>query len=230
MDRDAFLTRVRQAAHAGRAYSVEIKPFAETTGYVGLREGENPCERLAEEIRDVGGEAIIVSSLEAAREQLRTWLVAADAKRAFCWQHPVLEATGVTEVLSTLGIASINHDELAPLPLATQREQILACDVGITSTVLAIAETGSLWLHAEPGQERLASLAPPRHIAIVKRSQIVPDLLDAFASLAKQGYENLPSNITLVTGPSKTGDIELRLTTGVHGPGKWQVIVVDEPT
>jgi len=91
---------------------------------------------------------------------------------------------------------------------------------------LAIAETGTLLMCARPGQERVASLTPPMHIAIVERRQIVPDLIDAFDWLAGRGLENLPSNVTLITGPSKTGDIELQLTTGVHGPGKWRVVVV----
>jgi L-lactate dehydrogenase complex protein LldG len=77
-----------------------------------------------------------------------------------------------------------------------------------------------------PGHERMASLVPPAHVAIVEASQIVPDLLDAFAELEKRGVDNLPSNITLITGPSKTGDIELQLTTGVHGPGHWHVVVI----
>jgi L-lactate dehydrogenase complex protein LldG len=51
-------------------------------------------------------------------------------------------------------------------------------------------------------------------------------LFDAFDRLGAEGIENLPSNLVLITGPSKTGDIELTLTTGVHGPGKWHVIVV----
>ena len=70
------------------------------------------------------------------------------------------------------------------------------------------------------------SLLPPMHIAVVERRQIVPDLFDAFQFLAAGGLDNLPSNITWITGPSKTGDIELQLTTGVHGPGKWRVIIV----
>jgi L-lactate dehydrogenase complex protein LldG len=81
---------------------------------------------------------------------------------------------------------------------------------------------------ARPGQERLASLIAPVHIAIVERRQIVPDLIDAFGLLRQQGLEQLASNVTLITGPSKTGDIELQLTTGVHGPGKWRVIVIDD--
>jgi len=88
---------------------------------------------------------------------------------------------------------------------------------------LAIAETGTLMMCSGAGHERVASLLPPMHIAIVERQQIVPDLIDAMATLKSA---SLPSNVTLITGPSKTGDIELQLTTGVHGPGKWRVIVI----
>ena len=71
-------------------------------------------------------------------------------------------------------------------------------------------------------QERVASLLPPVHVAVIQSDQIVPDLIDAFGLLADR---QLPSNVTFITGPSKTGDIELQLTTGVHGPGQLHVIV-----
>jgi L-lactate dehydrogenase complex protein LldG len=103
---------------------------------------------------------------------------------------------------------------------------MLAADICISSVDCAIAETGTLLVCSHPGQERVASLLPPMHVAIIERMQIVPDLLDAFAVLHQKGLKNLPSNITLITGPSKTGDIELQLTTGVHGPKHWRVILV----
>jgi len=102
---------------------------------------------------------------------------------------------------------------------------MLSADIGITSANYAIAETGSLAVGAKPGQERLASLLPPVHVAVITRTQIVPDLIDAFRSLEGQV---LPSNLALITGPSKTGDIELQLTTGVHGPGNWHIVVIDD--
>jgi L-lactate utilization protein LutC len=102
----------------------------------------------------------------------------------------------------------------------------MAADVGITSVDFAIAETGTLVVCSKMGQERLASLAPPVQIAIVERSQIVPDLMDVFDGFGADAV-NLPSNLVLITGPSKTGDIELQLTTGVHGPGHVHVLVAD---
>ena len=77
-----------------------------------------------------------------------------------------------------------------------------------------------------PGSERLASLLPPVHVAVIEAAQILPDLFDLFARLQISGHPEMPSNLTLITGPSKTGDIELRLTTGVHGPGEWHVIII----
>ena len=100
---------------------------------------------------------------------------------------------------------------------------MLAAGIGISSVDYAIAETGTLAVCAKPGQERVASLLPPVHAAIVAEEQIVADLFDVFAQLDPA---DMPSNLALITGPSKTGDIELQLTTGVHGPGEWHVIVV----
>jgi L-lactate utilization protein LutC len=127
------------------------------------------------------------------------------------------------ELLAASGVTIHDYDALAGLPPAEQRRLLLACDVGITSCDYAIAETGTLMMCSRPGHERVASLLPPMHIAIVEKQQIVPDLIDAIAMLKSP---SLPSNVTFITGPSKTGDIELQLTTGVHGPGKWRVIVV----
>jgi L-lactate dehydrogenase complex protein LldG len=107
---------------------------------------------------------------------------------------------------------------------------MLGCDIGLTSCDCAIAETGTLMVCSRPGQERVASLLPPYYVTIVERQQIVADLIDAFRALEGSVFRvqgsGLPSNVTFITGPSKTGDIELQLTTGVHGPGRWRVIIV----
>ena len=224
-NRESFLARVQRAAELGRQYRVHLQPVAEEIGYVGAQ--GDLCQRLAEEVNAVGGTAFVVDDLKAAREQLGGLLAEAGAESAVCWRHVLLDRLGLRDFLASAGIRHLDYDQLASISLDEQRRLLLACGVGITSCDCAIAETGTLMMCSRVGQERVASLIAPLHIAIVERRQIVPDLIDAFELLAKRGLDRLPSNVTFITGPSKTGDIELQLTTGVHGPGKWRVIVVE---
>ncbi len=223
-DSTAFLARIRQAAEQGRQYRVHLQPFDDQIGYLGA--GDDLVERFAAEVNAVGGQAFVVPDLEAARKQLSDLLTQAPAASAVCWQHSLLDRLGLGELLPAAGVELIDHQRLANMPEVEHRNKLLACNVGITSCDCAIAETGTLMMCSRLGHERVASLLPPTHIAIVEQPQIVPDLLDAIAKLAHRGVESLPSNVTFITGPSKTGDIELQLTTGVHGPGKWLVIVI----
>jgi L-lactate dehydrogenase complex protein LldG len=78
-----------------------------------------------------------------------------------------------------------------------------------------------------PGQPRLLSLLPPVHVAVADRAQLLPDLFDLFQDSASAGRQSLSACVSIITGPSKTGDIELRLVTGVHGPGEVHVILID---
>ena len=243
--REAFLARVKTAALQGRPYRVHLQPIPEGTGYLGV--SGDLVERFATEVNAVGGQAFVVPDLAAARTTLSQLLQEAGATTALCWQHDLLTRLGLADLLVAPGVKLIDCDHLRTLPPPEQRRLMLACDVGITSCSCAIAETGTLLMCSQPGQERLASLLPPMHIALIERSQILPDLIDAFAYLVQgskfkvQGSDptlnlepgtlnspppTLPSNVTLITGPSKTGDIELQLTTGVHGPGKWRVIII----
>jgi L-lactate dehydrogenase complex protein LldG len=242
-NRETFLARVRQAAEQGRQYRVHLRPVPDGIGYLGV-EGDL-CERFAAEVNAVGGQAYVVGDLADAANQLQSLLSEAGAQAAVCWKHELLDRLGLVGLLAAAGVTLYDHTQLAALAPAEQRRLLLACDVGITSCDCAIAETGTLMMCSRLGQERVASLLPPMHIAIIERKQIVPDLIDAFEGLVVQGSkfkvqsgsalnlepgtlnsDGLPSNVTWITGPSKTGDIELQLTTGVHGPGKWRVIVI----
>lgn len=224
MDGETFLQRVAQAARAGRAYRVGGPPQAEWVGYVGA--AGDLCESLAREILAVGGEATIVENDDAARQQVIDLLRRGPAQQALLWQHPLLERLALRELLAGENVKVIDHASLETLPVARQRSKLLAADVGISSVDFAVAETGTLVVASRPGQERVASLTPPVHIALVDASQIVPDLFDVFTKLDAWGWGGLPSNLAFITGPSKTGDIELQLTTGVHGPGRWHVVIV----
>ncbi len=230
MQRDAFLQRVSEAVARGNRHrpAVQREKIVPGAGYVGLG-GDDPCEVMAREIAQVGGIAHRAADDEAAREVLRQLIAQHEVRRALCWQHPVLQELQLAALLESLGVELLDPEQLASLPEDQRRQQMLEADLGISSTTWAIAETGTLALVATPTTPRTASLLPPVHVAIVRRSQIIPDLFDFFEQLAGHGDE-IPSNVTLITGPSKTGDLELRLVTGVHGPGQWHVVLVDEPT
>jgi L-lactate dehydrogenase complex protein LldG len=225
MSRETFLARVRQAAASGRQYRVHINPFPENAGYCGVR--EDLVQRFAQEVNLVGGRAQIATNLADAQAKISALLAELRPQNTLVWRHPLLERVQLREQLFQYSGKAFNHDDLLALPPNERRPQALACDFGVTSCDFAIAETGTLLVAAGPGQERMASLLPPVYLTLVERSQIVPDLIDALRLIRARG--DLPSNITLITGPSKTGDIELQLTTGVHGPGRWEVIVIDQP-
>lgn len=97
-------------------------------------------------------------------------------------------------------------------------------EFGITDVYRAVAETGSVVVRESIEHGRAVSLVPPVHIAIVRKSQIVPDLIDLMADVQRDGTA---SGIVIITGPSKTADIEMNLVTGVHGPGEVVLFLID---
>ncbi len=224
MNRELFLQQVRQAAQQGGAYRVHLHEIPDGAGYVGTA-GEL-CDAMVEQVNAVGGVGKVCEDWPLAREAVAALFDQYSVKSALCWQHAVLDELRLSELLRSHEIALLDYDSLAELPADQQRTNMLAADIGISSVDYAIAETGTLVVGSRPGQERLASLLPAAHVAIIAENQIVPDLFDVFAKLENRPDNALSSNIALITGPSKTGDIELQLTTGVHGPGKWHIIVV----
>ena len=96
-------------------------------------------------------------------------------------------------------------------------------DAGVTEVDYAVAETGSLVIRHRPEHGRLLSLVPFVHVAVLDPKRIVPDLLDLFDILAKEGTG---SGVTMISGPSKTADIEMNVVTGVHGPNVVRVFVL----
>jgi len=95
----------------------------------------------------------------------------------------------------------------------------------VTSTVGGIAATGSLALWPDRHEPRLMSLLPPLHIALLKASEIEDNL---YAMMQKQNWSaGMPTNLLLVSGPSKTADIEQVLAYGAHGPKELVVLILE---
>ncbi len=110
------------------------------------------------------------------------------------------------------------------------REKYFQADIGISGANVVAADTGTLFLIENEGNIRLATGAPPVHIALVGMEKLVPTLGDAFkVAEVTWRYANytVPSYVSLVSGPSKTGDIEKVTTYGAHGPKEFHVIFMD---
>jgi L-lactate dehydrogenase complex protein LldG len=106
------------------------------------------------------------------------------------------------------------------------KERLFAIDAGITSTKGGLADVGALILWPDANEPRLMSLAPALHIAVLDAAKIHDSL--AVAMRQERWAEGMPTNALLISGPSKTADIELVLTFGVHGPKELIVLILDD--
>jgi len=96
------------------------------------------------------------------------------------------------------------------------KETLFSVDAGLTQTIGAIAETGSLILKPDEQEPRLLSLVPPIHLAVLDSKRIYSTFSEA---IREEGWSRpMPSNVLLISGPSKTADIEQTLVYGIHGP------------
>jgi L-lactate dehydrogenase complex protein LldG len=93
---------------------------------------------------------------------------------------------------------------------------------GVSEAAYGLADTGSVVLLASPGEPRARSLLPDVHVSLLREDRILPGLAELFAELGT----DLPSAVAIVTGPSRSADIEQRLAVGVHGPGEVHVVLV----
>lgn len=218
--REHILQRIRDAAIAGNRAGVNSPtiPDRGTVGYQGA--GADPVVRFRDELAAAGGRPHVVADRAAAVELVLDLVRARAIRRVLIGTGAVLEALALVEPLRAAGVEVMD----AATAAAEGRERLFQAELGLSGVDYLIAETGSVVLASRPEQPRSLSLLPPIHVAVAQRRQILPDLFDLFAAAGVAG-EDLPACWSIITGPSKTGDIELRLVTGVHGPGELHVIL-----
>lgn len=139
------------------------------------------------------------------------------------WAQEHLPVPGVLDALARAGLVRMPEDVRTDSAAhAADLARLDAASVGITGAVAVLADTGSIVVTSGAGRPRLASLLPPIHVALVTRAQIVPSLGAWLAA-----HRTLPAsvaNCVVITGPSRTADIEMTLTRGVHGPRAVHIV------
>ncbi|OHB76334.1 MAG: hypothetical protein A2Z34_00975 [Planctomycetes bacterium RBG_16_59_8] len=155
----------------------------------------------------VSGECIPCRDIDALRRELQGILTREKCRTAACSHHALVKQA----------IAGISLESAEPSE----------ANVGITGADALIAETGTVAVVTDVGCPRTLLFLPPLHIVVAETIQIVPDLASTLEIIAKR---TTPwSSFTLITGPSRTADIEKILIRGVHGPKKLCVLLLESP-
>ena len=183
---------------------------------------------LTAELERLGGTCLSLPAWEIA-----PWLIGLlkerDTSAVLAWQAEALPVPGVLAALRAAGITLLDAEVPPTEPGRSQAlEQIEKARVGLTGVDAAFAETATLALWTGPGRPRLASLSVRTHVALLDPRRLFASWA---AWLAAEGPDAVArmsqaSNLALISGPSRTGDIEMTLTVGVHGPGEVIVVLV----
>ena len=219
-DRTEFLEAIRHRTRRGRYKPTKSPDSVWTPGVErpGRQEIEDPPARFIEELETLGGHGERVESIQEARSYVLDLAQEREATLLVRWDVEYLDGLGADEPLREAGVDVALWREAPDL-----REIAGRADIGLSSAAWAIAETGSLVLEHSPERGRSVTLLPPTYVAILPADRVlrtVPEAIQKYAGNA------LPANVCFHTGPSRSGDIEMSLVVGMHGPGDVHVVLV----
>jgi L-lactate dehydrogenase complex protein LldG len=183
-------------------------------------DGSPLVQRFSEELRAVGGVVEVVSHADLAGA-VAAAVEGAEARTVVVGAALDAFADRVTEGLRRADVEVLEAD--GP---DGWRDACTRADLGVTGALLGVASSGSVLVGAGPASSRLASLLPPAHLAILAVDRLVGGFEELFGTLGDHLDE--ASSTVLITGPSRTADIEMVLVRGVHGPRHVQVLLVEE--
>lgn len=175
---------------------------------------EAMADWFARELTKLTGTVEIVTGLEAAGQAAAAHIArVCSPGDVVLWDDPI--ALSARAELEAAGFA--------PHVWPQGRHRCAWSVAGVTTALFAVAETGSIALNASAQNGRIVSLLPPLHVAILPTSRLLATVGDYFKMVAVM--DHLPAALNLVTGPSRTADIEMELSIGVHGPASLHVVL-----
>ncbi|MFI5339564.1 MAG: lactate utilization protein C [Candidatus Methylomirabilales bacterium] len=213
--REEILGKVR--ASLGRTPGSPVAPVPPTARVKSRTAGplDAEIEQLFIEIGKLNGVARRLASKDDLKSALADLVKAEAVKKATLWATLELQALDVASTLRALGVEIVSPQ--------ADKHLVAECELGVTGVDAALPETGTLLLRSSPERPRVVSLLPRVHLALLTPAALRADLHQAFSEVQNDGY------CVLVTGPSRTSDIELTLTLGVHGPKSLYAWLLDEP-
>ncbi len=209
--REQILADIRQTLRRTSTSPVAPRPPILSPRVPGSTEAE--IEKFLKEGAALGacGAQLAPAQLDGSLAEL---VKKESVHKAVLWNTERLQRLGIAEKLRTLGVDLIATD--------ADKNVMAQADLGITEADFALPETGTLGLLSSPTQPRSVSLLPRVHLAIIHRRAFRADLHQVFAEAKAHRY------LIFITGPSRTSDIELIVTIGVHGPQVLYVWIVED--
>ena len=249
--RDEFLENVRRALgrSPGAPSPDSPSPSKEGTGFFDgpesvaaraeaiARQVEANADALMGMLQESGEQAgwkvARVATTGDAAQYVRSVTGDLEARTLLHSAHPAVQKLDLASAFSgssvEVGLMAVDEADETPAEEQRQRLRELAAeaDIGVTGVDYAIADTGTCVLLPRRGVSRLVSLLPPVYVAVVERGQVLPDL-DTLVALRRHAFQSgdLGRYMSLITGPSRSADIEYTLVTGVHGPGEVHMLLV----
>ncbi len=218
VERRQFLGRVKSALRGASLPDVSGPDAAPAIVF------DDPVARFVVEAEAVASDVVRASDAAAALDALAAVFELSGTSDFLAWDgldeilpgwDGWVEESGLTRVDASISVdQQQRHDDNA---------RVGGVSVGVTTADWAVASSGSLVLSHGPGRPRSASLLVEHHVAMLPANRVVSSLAEA---LGKTSWDE-NSNIAIITGPSRTGDIESILTIGVHGPRRVHIIVLD---
>jgi len=186
------------------------------------------ARQFADELHKLDG-TFIAEAAEKIPARVMQLLRERNAEAVLAWDARHLPVPGLLDYLQQEGIRIMDADVPRGEPNRSHKlAGIEKITIGITGADAALADTGTLALRSGPGRPRLASLSVRTHIALFTPEQLHASWADWWAELSGRAeWVSAASNLTLISGPSRTADIEMTLTVGVHGPREVVALYVD---
>ena len=176
-------------------------------------------KQFKEELLKVSGEIVELKKSDELLDKLEILFNKNKYENFIIWETDFIKGKNIKKGLEGRGF---RHNKSRSL------KKLADTSVGITEVDYAIADTGTLVLFSNNNKPRIPSVLTPVHIAILNKENILSNIHQLFFEIKKDHKDltDISSCMTFITGPSRTADIELSLTLGVHGPGRLIVFVV----
>jgi L-lactate dehydrogenase complex protein LldG len=196
------------------------------------RHFDSLVKKFQEELERASGEVRVCSDGLCAVELIKSFIEGEGFQKVAVSRHRICHqlnlVAGLSEMLPQVRYLVEEIDSENPYARDRLKEQMARVPVSITGIEYLIADTGTLVALAQPAASRQISLLPEVHMVLATIDQIRPNLSDLLAEIQAKYGASLPGSvITLITGPSRTADIEKVLIKGVHGPTRLVVVLLD---